>query len=84
MHKRSSAPKKVPVSERALLQRLNRSLAEQGQMIRKAHRPDDSDTGAFYCVDIHRNSLEASHIDLEEWARKAGVLRAWEEVADGR
>lgn len=75
--------RKVVVSERALVKRLNRSLAAEGQMIRKSRRPD-TDTGEYFCIDVRRNSIEAAHVDLEKWGREAGVLRGWEAVADAR
>jgi hypothetical protein len=81
MHKRSSG-RKVPVSERAVLQRLHRALAQQGQMIRRTRGTDYNDTGAYHCIDIHRNSLKASHVDPEKCSRDAGVLRPRERWAD--
>lgn len=75
---------KVPVTEHALLQRLNRHLVQLGQQIRKSRRPVDSNTGAYYCIDIRHNLVQAAHVDLERWAREIGVLRQWEVVADGR
>jgi hypothetical protein len=75
---------KAQVTERALLQRLNRALAKQDLCIRTCS--DTSrwfrDFGRFYCVSLRINAVDATNIDLEEWGRKEGVLHPWEKLAD--
>jgi hypothetical protein len=82
-------PMKVPVTERALMQRVNRKLAKEDQMIRKS-RPFydhgsrtpifDQNTGEFFRINTARNWLVEGHVDLEVLARELGVLAAWEEL----
>ena len=38
--------------------------------------------GRFYVVNVERNLLVRSHVDLEGYGRKLGVLQDWEEVAE--
>jgi hypothetical protein len=75
---------KVPVTERALLQRINRKLAPEWQAVRKL-RGDSHvhDLGRFYGLDTYRNTIEATHIDLEAWGRELGVLAPYEALAEG-
>jgi len=70
---------KAPVTERALLQRVNRRLAKSGGVLRKALSPEP--LGAFFVVDTNRNIVANTHVDLEKLGRELGVLRSWEEVA---
>jgi len=83
---------KVPVSERALLQRVNRKLADDLEVIKRAKPvrayveqgyadPYPLDTGKFYRVDYRRNFMVEKDVDLEALAREIGALKAWEELA---
>jgi hypothetical protein len=69
--------KKVPVTMRALLQRLNRK--KKGIVIRKA-RGGTSGIGEYYAVNTNKNVIKKTHVDPVEWGRKWGVLRKWEAV----
>lgn len=72
---------KVPVSKRALFQRVNRTLKKQGKAI-KTTRADRwrEDLGDHYIIDMSRNVIVAGHIDLEEYGREIGALRDYEEL----
>src|SRR5262245_48001021 len=75
---------KVPVSMRALLQRINRKLKHEGragQMLRTA-RTWTNDLGNYYAIDFDSNLIIAQHVDPETWGREMGVLRPWEELRD--
>lgn len=69
-----------PVSRRALVQRINRRLRYDGQILRKARRWN-SDTGDNYILDTNTNFVVRGHVDLEQTARQLGVLSIAEEVA---
>ena len=74
---------KVPVSVRAIIQRLNRKLKEKGQIL-KATRDGSAaevDMGKYYIIDIDRNILMYHHTDLENCARNNGALAEWEAIA---
>ncbi len=71
----------VPVSERAVIQRINRALALQGQKMRKtrgwrAHH----ELGDYYVVVPSRNFIVAQNIDLEAFARELEVLAPYERL----
>ena len=74
---------KVPISERALMQRLNRKLGKE-QLALKKTREDSrawSNLGDFYVLDIHTNSIADSKltvVDLERMGREHKVLADFE------
>jgi hypothetical protein len=41
---------------------------------------DRTDLGDWYVVDLRTNAVAASHIDLEGWARDAGLLQDYEQM----
>jgi hypothetical protein len=75
----STKKQKMPVSPRALYQRINRKLRPQGQLLKKPRR-QDPDIGDYCIVDIYRNILLLKRVDLEAKARQLGVMAEWEAV----
>jgi hypothetical protein len=73
--------KKVRVSLRALIQRINRQLAKEDEKLCKA-RVWNTDTGDYYVVDLNRNVIVGQHVDPEVWGRELGVLHPWEVLAE--
>ncbi len=82
-------PTKVPVSERAVIARINRKLKPEGRQLktkRGGWRQDVS--GPYYLLDVERNIVVAggsgqhSRIDLERLARKLEVLSEYETMED--
>ena len=73
----------VPVSKRALLQRINRALAKEEEMV-KTLRGDRwlHDLGRYYRLDLNRNVIMEKHVDLEETGRQLGVLAKYERVEE--
>jgi len=73
----------VPVTKRAILQRINRAMAPDFQGVR-AVRGDRwrQELGDYYALDFSRNFIIEKHVDLEELGRRLGVLKAWERVAE--
>jgi len=71
----------VPVTRRALLQRINRRLKEDQQVV-KAARGDHAqqDVGEFYRLDYARNAVVEQHVDLEALGRKLKVLAPFERL----
>jgi hypothetical protein len=79
----STKAKGVPVTLRALLQRINRKLAPEGRQLKKTRGTRwRGDLGDYYAIDVRRNILTAQHVDPEAWGREMGVLQPWETVAD--
>lgn len=75
-----TAVSKVKVTERALVARLARKLATEGLQLKKCRSdsPWYNDMGQYYAVELGGNAVRERHIELEAWARKAGVLRGFE------
>jgi hypothetical protein len=77
------AKRAVPVTERALIQRLNRKLQREDQELKTARGAHmQQDAGRFYVINRKHGRVEAKHIDLEAMARKCGALQPWERLAD--
>lgn len=77
--------KKVPVTTRALIQRINRKLAHEDEKLLTARLyrgHEDSNVGRYYIIDTRRNIIEDDHVDLETFARDLKVMEGWEELAD--
>jgi hypothetical protein len=84
MTKKSATPaRRVPVSFRALMQRINRKLAKKEEQL-CSNRSDhwSSDLGAYYVLNLRSNSITDDHVDPEALGREIGVLRPWEVVEE--
>lgn len=68
------APKKVPVTARALVQRINRNLAEKDRKLCAARGKAVANLGKYYVIDSYRNFVVVGHLDLEAYARELGVM----------
>jgi hypothetical protein len=71
---------RVALTERAVVQRINRKLESDQEAIRK-HRSGQN-AGDYYHVDLNRNVLLAETIDLERFARECGAIEEWEYLAE--
>jgi hypothetical protein len=71
---------KKTISEVALFTRLSRKLKKEGLSLHRCSVSSQwsSSLGRYYTVDVNRNTIESSHIDLEEWAKNEGVIKSWE------
>lgn len=69
---------KVPVTARALLQRVNRKLAPSQQILKAAMGRERDSLGDYYVVDIKSSGVRESGVDLAALARRLGVMREWE------
>jgi hypothetical protein len=83
-----AARKTIPVSERAIIQRINRKfVAEDGRPARELKKTRGAraifDIGDFYVVNTQLNIVADDHVDLEDLARELGVLAEWEHVIKG-
>lgn len=69
----------IAVSTRALVQRINRQLASQDEML-KATRGDRwrDEVGDFYTLDLHTNRVVEVRVDPEALGRDLGVLKPHE------
>lgn len=73
---------KVPVSERALIARINRKLAHQGEKLFRSRSNEIQVTvGDYYIVDLERNTTAGQKVGLESLAKKLGALKPYEKAA---
>jgi len=76
----------VPVTMRAIVQRINRTLAADGYRRLKQSRGRRSISiatwGKWFLVDGSRNRVERTHVNLEEFAKELGAVKPWEEVRE--
>jgi hypothetical protein len=72
---------KVLVSRRALIQRLNRVLAEANLLLKKTKGSRMlKQLGDYYLIDLKQNALVEKNVNLETLGRKHAVLAAWERL----
>jgi hypothetical protein len=78
----TTAETKIPLTKRALIQRINRKLKGQDERLQACRRNSRwwRDLGDYYIVDLDRNSIAATHIDFQKYASEIGVLQPFEEV----
>jgi hypothetical protein len=76
-------PKKIPISHRALIQRINRALDKRGQQLCKWRKDirGYAAYGDYQIVDLKRGGMVETNVNLEKLARKIGALNAWEAVS---
>jgi hypothetical protein len=74
------AKQRVPITEKALYQRINRKLRVDGEALK--HSRADSrawlDLGDYFTVDVRENFVTRHHVDLADLGRELGVLAEWE------
>jgi hypothetical protein len=84
----------VPVSERALIQRINRALAKEvnPSCLKKTRGARAGEAlGTYYTVDIQHGrpstamsqGVGYANVDLEKFGRKLGVLQPYEHLEEG-
>jgi hypothetical protein len=72
---------KASVTTRSVIQRINRKLKPNLEMLKTARgRLMRSNFGDHYVIDFRRNLITQRHIDPEEMGRALGVLHEWEKV----
>jgi hypothetical protein len=72
----------IPITRRALIQRINRKLPEGEKLKCSRGAQTENELGAYYTVDECSNTVTASHIDLEKWASELKVLKPYERLVD--
>jgi len=73
----------VPVTIRALVQRINRRLERDGEMLKKSRTArDQQNLGDYFTIDVSINGVTGKRIDPEALGRELGVLRPYEHVED--
>lgn len=80
----------VPVSPRALIQRINRRLRRDADgdvpdIVRATRGRGNAwlDLGDYYLLDQRRNFVIKTHVDIEDLGRELKVLAEWERLDEG-
>jgi hypothetical protein len=74
-------PKKsllIPINRRALVARVERTLAKQG---RELHVDRRGNQLKLYLVDTQKQAVVETDVDLEALAREIGAMKPWEQLA---
>ncbi len=72
--------RQVLLSERAIAQRVNRSLAKRGLKLCKAKGRPAADLGEWYVVDNDKGEVVARNVQLAEIANQEGALQPYEAI----
>jgi hypothetical protein len=76
-------PSKVGVTTRAVIQRINRKLADQDEALKTARSERmRQQVGDYYVLDLRINGILHHDVDPAAMAREMGLLKAWERVID--
>ncbi|GHB99558.1 hypothetical protein [Thermomonas carbonis] len=63
-------------TDKALIAKINRRLAKDGQALRTARGENpDSNLGLHYIVDVDHNTVAATHCDLQTLATELGIAQ---------
>ena len=75
---------RVSISKRALMQRIQRVLAKEMGILKttRGGESDRKELGDYYTVDLNRNRIIQTHIDLESYGRELKVLKPWEKFEE--
>ena len=83
MVRRSPVRAHFPVSVRAVVQRINRKLKPSLKQLQKCRAGRyRQELGDYFIVDLNRNLIVATRVDLEVFGRELRVLDDWERVSD--
>jgi hypothetical protein len=74
--------KKLTITRRAILQRINRRLAGQRQQL-KVNRGQDPSVGKYFIVDARYDALFETDVDLMALAKRLDVIEPYEQLAEG-
>lgn len=80
----NSKTKKVPVSRRALVQRINRALKKDRENLKTCSSNSRSynTLGEYYIIDLGTNCIIHTDVDIEAVGRKRDILKQWEILVD--
>lgn len=74
----------VPISERALLARINRQLVKEDQKLVKTRSEKAKvEVGDYYLLHFERDAILRMRVDLEDLGHDLGVLKRYEVLDDG-
>lgn len=75
--------KTVPISRRALLQRINQELAKDGKVLKTTPgEMDRPEYGDYFIVELKHYAVTQKKVDPVKLGRDLGVLREFERLVD--
>ncbi len=80
----TNTTRRVPVSERSLIARINRRLQPDNRQLHKSRSARALfDLGGYYVRDWYLNVIVEDHVDIEQLGQELGVLHPWERLDQG-
>jgi hypothetical protein len=75
----------LPVTRRALEQRIDRAITKQNEFaqLHRTHGRASYELGEYFVLDHRTNTLIARNINLEQYGRKLNVLADGEYLSEG-
>ena len=75
--------KKIGVTMRSVIQRLNRKLAADDEVLKVARGERmRQELGDYYVLNVRMNGVMHHDVDPEAMAREMGALKVWERVIE--
>jgi hypothetical protein len=77
-------PRRLPITERALVQRLRRHLSKDNERLLTNRRPErfgPAFVGKYYILD-GRNIMTDHNVDIVKMAKELGAIRPWEQLIE--
>jgi hypothetical protein len=75
----------LTVSERALVQRINRKLKANGEVLKRTRGMQNYlDVGDYWVLDAYTNTIALKDVNIEALGRKLEVLHAYEKLEGGK
>jgi len=72
---------KAQITTRALIQRINRALAKDGAVLKKARGMQMfASVGEYFIVNITGNYISQQRVDPEKLGRELGIFKPYEKV----
>ena len=83
LHEPAPCPEQMPITLRALIQRINRVLAKDQAVLKKVRgRYARGQCGDYYVLHWRSQRIRCWHVDPVALAQELGVLEAWEAVRE--
>ena len=71
-----------PVKAYAAITRIKRHIASQGLVLRKARAGsrEAQSFGDYYVVDLNRNTVSETHVDVEQYGKELKIIKPCESI----
>jgi hypothetical protein len=75
----NDVPHSIAISRAVVVARIERRLHKQNRQLR-SYRPLPVSPRKFLVIDVHRQAIVATYLDLEKLAHDLGCLEPWERL----